>query len=125
MEKIEQRLRKILSKAGKDKGILAVMLFGSYARGGPYRDIDVCLVLAPRPKAKAFDKRLEYSEYKDIDISVFQELPIYVRKRVLKEGIVKLCKDEDALYELALKTIREFEFFKPGYELYLEGVANG
>jgi len=122
---ISQKLEKLLSKAKEDADVLAVMLFGSYARSEKYRDVDVCLVLAPQSSAKAFDKRLEYSGCKCVDVSVFQELPIYVRKRVLKEGIVKLCKDEDALYEIAFKTIREFEFFKPGYEIYLKGVAGG
>ena len=125
MSSIAEQLKDILFRAGKDKDILAVMLFGSYARGERYRDVDVCLVLAPHGSAKAFDKRLEYSEYKDLDVSIFQEIPLYVRKRILKEGIVKLCKDEDALYDLAFKTIQEFELFKPGYELYLKGVAGG
>lgn len=65
--------------------------------GRNYWDVDLCLVLEPKSQKSAFDKRLEHSEYENVDVSVFQELPLYVRQRVLKEGIVKFCRDEDAL----------------------------
>lgn len=122
---IDTRLKKLVSKAVNDGAVLAVIIYGSYARGEEYRDIDVCLVLDPKARASAFDKQLEYSEHKNIDVNIFRALPLYVQKRVLKEGIVKLCKDEDALYDIAIKAVKEFELFKPKYELYLEGVANG
>ncbi|MFB0561374.1 MAG: nucleotidyltransferase domain-containing protein, partial [Candidatus Lokiarchaeia archaeon] len=45
-------LEELVKKAERDKDILAVMLFGSYARGEPARDIDVCLVLYPKKISK-------------------------------------------------------------------------
>ena len=33
------------------------------------------------------------------------------------------CRDDDALYELARCTIREFEDFRPRYQCYLDEVA--
>jgi hypothetical protein len=45
--------------------------------------------------------------------------------RVLKEGKVVFCRDEDMLYDLAIKTMKEFEDFKPIYYEYLKGVLNG
>lgn len=124
-EKTDAQLKKLLSSAEKDRDVLAIIIYGSCARGEDYRDIDVCLVLDPKARASAFDKRLEYSEYKNIDVNIFQALPLYIQKRILKEGIVALCKDEDALYDIAIKAVKEFELFRPKYELYLEGVANG
>jgi len=125
IEKTEAQLKKLLFKAGRDRDVLAVIIYGSYARGEEYRDIDVCLVLNPEARASVFDKRLEYSGHRNIDVNVFQALPLYMQTRVLKEGVIKLCKDEDALYDIAIKAVKEFELFKPKYELYLEGVANG
>jgi len=125
VEKIDAQLQKLISKAEKDSAILAVIIYGSYARGERYRDIDVCLVLDQKSSANAFDKRLEYSEYKNIDVNIFQALPLYIQNRILKEGIIKFCKDEDALYDIAIKAVKEFELFKPKYELYLEGVTHG
>jgi predicted nucleotidyltransferase len=125
IEKIDAQLKKLLFKAERDRDVLAVVIYGSYARAEEYRDIDVCLVLDPKASVNAFDKRLEYSEHRNIDANIFQTLPLYIQTRVLKEGIIKLCKDEDALYDIAIKAVKEFELFKPKYELYLEGVANG
>lgn len=118
-------LKKLVSKAEKDRDVLAVVIYGSYARGEKYGDIDVCLVLDPQVHANAFEKRLGYSGHRNIDVNIFQALPLYIQKRILQEGIVALCKDEDALYDIAIKAVKEFELFKPKYELYLEGVANG
>lgn len=108
----------------KDKDVLAVILFGSYARGETHRDIDICLVMFPQAASKGFDKRTEYSAEK-LDVQVFQDLPLYIRKRILKDGSILHCKDEDLLYDIAIKTVKEFELSRPKYELYLEGVAHG
>lgn len=117
-------LEELVKKAERDKDISAVMLFGSYARGEPARDIDVCLVLYPKKISKGFDKRIEYSGIENLDVSVFQDLPLYVRPSVLKEGVVLHCKNEDLLYDIAIKTVKEFELFRPKYEMYLEGVID-
>jgi hypothetical protein len=86
----------LLREAQQDGEILAAMLFGSVARG----------------------ERGAQSRF-------FQQLPLYVRRRVLKEGIVLLVKDEDELYELAFRTAKEFEDFKHIYRNYLEAIAHG
>ena len=56
------------------------------------------------------------------DIQIFQNLPLYIRVRILKEGKILLCKDENKLYELALLTVKDFEQFKPLYKSYIEHV---
>jgi hypothetical protein len=68
---------------------------------------------------------LEYLQFDGLDISVFQTLPLYVRRRVLKEGRIEYVKDEDALYEVAFRTAQAFEDFKHIYRDYLEQVARG
>jgi len=118
---------KVLEKARKDETVLAVMLFGSYARNEKFFDIDVCLVLKPGK----FDplvlskKRLEYlAAFPNLDIQVFQQLPLYVKVRVLKDGRTIFCRNEDLLYDLSFSTVRQFEHFKPIYLSYLEGVLH-
>jgi len=121
----EERLQKLIKRAEADEDILAVIVYGSYARGEPFRDIDICIVLFPHSEDKSSEKRLEYSDYEDIDVHVFKELPLYIRQRVLKDGKVVHCKNEDLLYDIAIKTVKEYEDFKPRYRMYLEGVLNG
>jgi hypothetical protein len=122
-------LRHLVDRAGRDGEVLAVILFGSRARGGagPESDIDVCLVLAPDMPSReaAARKRLEYLSESDLDLSVFQQLPLHIRSRVLKEGVVLFTRDEDALYALAARTARAFEHFRPIQRRYLDEIARG
>lgn len=125
------KLERLLDTAGKDPDILAVILYGSAARGeqGPRSDIDVCLVLAPdridADRAQMARKRLEYLNEFAFDIQVFQELPVFVRRRVLKEGRVLLAKDEQRLYQIAYRTAQAFGDFKHLYDEYLSQVSRG
>lgn len=122
----EKQLAPLIEKAEKDKDILAVILFGSYVQGERHRDIDVCLVLDSQRAGKISlpRKSLEYIKKFDLDIHLYQELPIYIQIRVLKEGEVILCRDEDALYDQAIRTSRLFEDYLPRYREYLERVAD-
>jgi predicted nucleotidyltransferase len=125
----ETSLERLLGKAERDEAVLAVFLFGSAARGErtAESDVDVALVMGdPSLDAvEVFRKRLEYMELPGLDVHVFQQLPIYIRHRVLKEGRVLFVRNEDALYELAFRTVQAFEDFRHRYQEYLEEVAVG
>jgi len=122
-----KKVDRILAKASDDPEIVAVFLFGSRARGEstPASDADVCLMLQPGKHAASnlSSKRLSYLKESDADIHIFSQLPLYIRHRVLKEGKVLLCRDEDLLYEIAFRTAQAFEDFKHIYYGYLEEVA--
>jgi predicted nucleotidyltransferase len=121
------KVDRILTKAKNDPEIAAVFLFGSQARGEPVAssDVDICLILRPNKHdaSALFQKRLSYLKESDADVHIFSQLPLYVRHRVLKEGKVLLCMDEDLLYEIAFRTAQAFEDFKHIYYGYLEEVA--
>ena len=72
-------------------------------------------------------KRIEFLRNMsgNMDIHVFQQLPIYIRKRILKDCKVIFCKDDKLLYEIAFSTIKEFEFYEKLYKMYLKSVKNG
>ncbi|MBS3084474.1 nucleotidyltransferase domain-containing protein [Candidatus Pacearchaeota archaeon] len=116
---------KIIKEAEKDKEVLAVALFGSYARKEDYRDIDIALVLKEKKSNKEMSKiKLKYASKFDskLDIHIFEQLPVYIKIRILKEGKFILIKDEDKMYEIAFETIKEFGFYKKIYDSYLENV---
>jgi len=122
-----KELEKISEKAKNDKNVLAVVLFGSYARNEVFADIDVCVILKPREFDALFlsKKRLEYlTVFPNLDIQIFQQLPLYIKVRILKDCKIIFCKNEDLLYDLSFSTIREFEYFRPIYFSYLEGVLH-
>jgi predicted nucleotidyltransferase len=120
-------LARVIGRARGDPDVLAVIVFGSRARGdaSPRSDLDVCLVLAPKPGSEvALDrKRLEYLAEADVDLVVFQRLPLAMRSRILKEGSVAFVRDEPALYALAARTARAFEGFRHIHRHYLAQVA--
>jgi predicted nucleotidyltransferase len=128
MDSSRQRQR-LLQQAREDPDVLAVVLFGSAARGeaSSESDVDICLILTPdkRDSLQLSRKRLAYLTEVDLDVQIFQELPLYVRHRVLKEGTVLFTRDEDALYEQACRTAREYEDYRPVYKTYLAEVARG
>lgn len=121
---------RLVDKVKVDDMVLSVLLFGSHARGDdtPTSDIDLCLVLRPGRENRTDQTaaRMAYLEDSSgrLRIHVFQQLPLYVRRRVLKEGVVLLCKDWDALYGIACRTAQAFDDFKPIYRAYLNQVAH-
>jgi uncharacterized protein len=120
-------LDRLLQQVRVDMNVCAVFLFGSVAKGisNSISDVDVCIVLNDKlDNLTMSHKKLEYLSFADYDISIFQQLPLYIRQRVIKEGKILFCRNEDRLYELVFKTIKEFKDFKPIYYEYLEGVAH-
>ena len=123
-------LTKIVEKAREDEDVLAVMLFGSYVRKKTKpRDIDVCIVLKPKKFSNLFisNKKLEYLELcpDNYDIQIFQQLPVFIKVRVLKEGKFLLNKDYKSMTKIALNTFREFDLFKRHYYFCIKGIAYG
>lgn len=125
----DAQLQALLRRAESDERILAVILFGSVARGcaTAESDIDVCLVLSAETvePVSASEVHITYAGAFDLDVAVFQLVPLYVRQRVLRDGKVLYVRDEDRLYDIALRTVREFEDYRPLYRAYLEDVARG
>jgi predicted nucleotidyltransferase len=116
-----------VAKAREDPDVLAVILYGSRARGDekPGSDTDVCLILTPAFSSEGLPaKALAYLGF-DLDVRLFQALPLAVRRRVLREGRVLYVRDEDALYDLAIRTARAWEDFRHIHQDYLEAVARG
>lgn len=124
---MEEIINKVVKKAKKDKEIIAVLIFGSYLSGKHFRDIDICLVLKnKKTNLEMSKKRLDYQMISDkLDIQIMQQLPLYIRKEILKNNHPILIKDYDALFEIARKIIREYDYFEKYYLDYLEYIEHG
>ncbi len=122
--KIESKLNSIVSAAGSDVDVIAVVVFGSYAKMDPsYNDVDIALIL--RDEADFWGKYKKYSVLLEdrfanidplFDLSIFNELPLNIRHRVFSGGKVIYVSDKDELYERAVKTALEWTDFKPIFE---------
>ena len=124
---MKSQIKKAIDIIKKEKKVLALAMFGSSLKGKG-RDIDLCIFLDKKYSNLEMSKiRLSILKETDksLDIQIFQQLPTYIKPRVLKEGKILYCKNEDTLYEIAFQTIKEFGFYKKVYDLYLEKVQNG
>lgn len=101
----------IIEPLMKNRDVLTIYLFGSYARGRekPFSDIDICVVA---DKHANRDEILSHSS-KKIDISVFHDLPLSMRFRVIKEGKLLFSRDELKLHRIIVETIKAYLDFKP------------
>lgn len=94
--------------AARDE-IIALVLFGSVARGQAREisDIDICIITGKGvPEAVRMDL-LSYGSEK-IDVSIFEDLPITIRFRVIREGKLLFCRNKVALHALMADTVREY-----------------
>ena len=124
---MNKNISEVIKQAKTDGKITAVALFGSSLKGKG-RDIDICIFMDKKySNLEMSKKQLDFMKNakSNFDIQIFQQLPIYIRMRILKEGRILLDKNPEFLYNLAFDTIKEFEFFRKSYEIYLEEVKNG
>ena len=119
----EKSLDRLVSQAKNDQRILAVFLFGSVARGEEHEgsDTDICLVLVPETYTplQLSKLKLEYLRDFNQDTQIFQQLPLYIRKRVLKDGKILFARDMDQLYDVAFAFISEYADYEHIYREYL------
>ena len=90
-----------------DENVLAVLLFGSAAKGelNSRSDRDFC-VGAPKIRDRAGMRSLLKKIYvnldvvgKRYDIWLFEELPLYMKLQVIRNHKVVFCRDLPGLYE--------------------------
>jgi predicted nucleotidyltransferase len=91
------------------KSVIALILFGSAARGEerPFSDIDLCIVtVGDIPE----EERLDLKGYgsQTIEIHLLDELPLAIRFRVIREGKLIFCKDGLAFHRIVSDIIRGY-----------------
>ena len=114
-------LRNFLRKIKKNKKVKFVFLFGSHAYGKPAKDSDIDVAIyydaSKRERFKALLKLL--AEFPGLDLHIFQDLPLYIRKEVLK-GKLLFYRNRSFVYDIAYETIRKWEDFKKYYYDYID-----
>lgn len=113
--KTETKTDEILETLKSFDFIHSVLLFGSRARGKTGRDIDICIIPS---RELSLRERLSVDSAvpSGIDISVYFDLPIHIRKRISEEG--KVLYTKDMYYLLTLLKENDLEF--AGYKRYRE-----
>ena len=111
---VQHALERMRTVEGFEK-VRFIILYGSVAEGRARTgsDIDLCIYYDGDHEEAARFRFTALSELFDdrYDIQIFSHLPLYVRTEVLR-GKVIYCPDERFLYDVAYRTIREFDDFK-------------
>lgn len=101
----------LVNKIKREKGVDAIYLFGSQASGRPkpYSDIDLCVITGKNAKRESI---LSNSSDK-IDTSIFWDLPLNIRFRVLRDGRPLYVKNRLNMHRIEVGTVLSYLDFKP------------
>ena len=124
---MDKNFKKIIKIAKENKKVVAVALFGSSLKKNG-RDIDLCIFLDKKyPNLDMSKERMVFLRESgdNFDIQIFQQLPLYIRIRIIKDSKILYCSKIDSLYDIFINTINEFGFYKKIYDLYLKEVKDG
>lgn len=98
-----------------------IFIFGSVAenKSTPLSDVDIALYYAGSA-AERFDfRRKALGSLPDqVDLQIFQDLPLTVQKEVIN-GRVLYCDDREFMISECIKVVREFSSFEKYYQHYL------
>ena len=121
---IKEKINELLEELRETKifpKIEFVILYGSSLSSYQLEDsdVDICLYIdEERNKLSKIRLELLKKFNGNLDIQIFQLLPLYVQIEVLK-GEILYMRREERLYEIANETIDEYEEFYPFYLDYI------
>ncbi len=103
-----------------------IILYGSAAKGNRtiLSDIDIA-VFYDGDKKERFDFRVKILGRINVkfDVQTFQDLPLYIQKEIISTGKLIYYKDYKHIFNIFMKTIREFEDFRPRLEMYYSSLG--
>ncbi|MEM0087024.1 MAG: nucleotidyltransferase domain-containing protein [Candidatus Micrarchaeaceae archaeon] len=114
-EKIDAALQKLKEIAEKEKGVAALLLFGSYARKEPYHDVDIAIVAPGIANRIAMLERFErlVPEHPKFDFVIFDDMPLNMKSRMLSECKLIYARRGFDIKELAAELLQKWSDLKP------------
>jgi len=111
----EVLIKKLRDELSKRREVVLAVVFGSFLKDYPFRDIDVAVYAVPLEDSLDYKLRLEDELEKvigyPIDIAVLNEAPPWFVKKVLEEGRPIVVKQPLLLEKLYLKAVDEEQVF--------------
>ena len=102
------KIKKIMEQIKRCPEVIAVYLFGSYAKDTrkPISDIDIAVILENSNAEIEAEIGSLYSP--EIDVVLFHRLPLHIQFEVLKYGRELFCRDEALLLEIKMRVLRDY-----------------
>lgn len=106
-----------------DERIIGIYHFGSSINEEKYRDIDIALITTESfTSEEKFDVISKKPDI--IDLSFLEDLPLYIARHAI-QGKLVINRDEDEVFDAVILVIKNWEDFRPMWDLYLEVSING
>ncbi len=118
---IEIKIEEIVELLRNFDFVHSILLFGSTVKGKSGRDIDICIIPS---RELSLRERLSIDSAlpPGIDISMYFDLPVHIRKRISKEGKVLYTKDMYHLLTLCKETDLEYSGYRRYREYYNKAI---
>jgi uncharacterized protein len=107
-------------------GVVAVLLFGSYAAGraGPLSDVDIAVLADVKlDKAARHEVQMRVIEVlfdllpgAELDVVLLNDASLALQYRVLEDGVLLFCSDKDAFVLFKAQAISMYLDFKPALD---------
>jgi len=127
MVNAEEEIDSIVDKIKKigQKKIKFIILYGSIVEGRqtPLSDVDLA-VYFDGSKKERFNFRMEIlgNVNDKFDIQTFQDLPLYIQNEIISKGRILYQKNYYDVFQIFVKTIKNFRDFKPRLDIYYSGL---
>lgn len=125
MKEKQQKIHRVIQRIRELGGtkVKFIILYGSMAakKENPSSDIDICVYYEAEKKERFhFRMKLLGRLSNEFDITLFQDLPLYVKKEVFK-GKIMYENDTRFLYDIDRRTYQDYEDFKHRFYDYIKG----
>jgi len=119
---LPETVQRVLAEVQQHPKVVAIFLFGSWARGEqmPISDVDIAVLLDSPDKRDEADIGSMYSP--TIDLVLFHRLPVRIQFQVLKEGQPLFVRDEEKLIETTFQVMRQYHEMEWMYRRYYEDI---
>ncbi len=119
---LPETVQRVIAEVQHHPKVMAVFLFGSWARGEqmPISDVDIAVLLDNPDKRDEADIGSMYSP--TIDLVLFHRLPVRIQFQVLKEGQPLFVRDAEKLIETTFQVMRLYHEMEWMYRHYYEEI---
>lgn len=115
----------LIKKIGGEK-VRFIALYGSAAAGKSttLSDIDMAVYYdGNKDERFTFRMKLLGRINDNFDVHIFQDLPLYIRKEIISHGKMIYHKGFNRIFDVIVRTIREYEDFKPRLDIYYSNMG--
>lgn len=119
---IQAQIKKIIIKLKKNPKVMAIIIFGSYAKRKtkPLSDIDIA-VIAKNPDRNT-EAEIASASSNLFDVVNFHKVPAYIKFDILKTGKPAFIRNQKFFTQTKIETLRTYLDTKPLYDKMQEAI---